>query len=123
MRAISAFLLLHFLAVTVAPAWIVGEFLLERTRIEKELCVQRMVAEGQRTCHGECQLMKRLEHSNDKAHNLPTELQSLRLGEFIIGEEQLPLVLPPVGGDHLWSSMSEDVLEGHSRPRAPVPWC
>lgn len=58
-RSFSALLLVAVLAVMLAPAAILLEFLVDRARIERELCVQRDVVDAMRTCHGECQLTKR----------------------------------------------------------------
>ncbi len=123
MRCISSFLLIHFIAVTIAPAWIVGTFLLERTRIEKELCVQRMVADGQRTCHGECQLKKRLTQSGKEERSLPAVLLTVRLGDFILEEELGLLFLPSHSELQYWNRYAESPLEGHAWLVAPVPWC
>ena len=70
MRSIAAFLLIQFIGLIVAPAVVVGDFWVERARIERELCVQRMVPGEPRTCHGECQLMKRWAHSDERAMSL-----------------------------------------------------
>lgn len=123
MRGISAFLLLHFLAVTLAPAWIVADFMVERDRIERELCVQRTVPDAQRTCHGECCLMKRLEKSGEREQNLPAELRAVRIGDMITDEGLSALVIPPDGSTLAWASLTEGTCEGHPRPHTPVPWC
>ena len=123
MRTISAFLLIHFLVATMAPAWIVADFLVERNQIEKDLCVQRMVADGQRTCHGECQLMKRLEKSESQEQNLPAELRAFRISEMIMEEAPMALVIPAVENQMAWAVLSEEPQDGHPRRQAPVPWC
>ena len=51
-------LLFLFAATVAAPAVVMVDFLLERDRIIKELCVQRAVPEMVRTCHGQCYLAK-----------------------------------------------------------------
>lgn len=123
MRAISHFLLFHFLVATLAPAWIVADFLLERGRIERDLCVQRMVPDAMRTCHGECQLKKRLEQSNERQQNLPAELQAFRLGEMLPTQGRPVPYFPAEARSLSWSVLEEGTLEGHPRPIAPVPWC
>lgn len=40
---------------------VIIHFQLERDRIIRELCVQRSLPEGMRTCHGQCHLKKRLQ--------------------------------------------------------------
>ena len=123
MRGISVFLLLHFIMVLLAPAWIVVDFMVERDHIERELCVQRMVPDAQRTCHGECCLMKRLQKSGDRERNLPMELRSIRLGDMIIDDGDLVLIGSLVCDKPVWGKLKEEVREGHPRPHAPVPWC
>ena len=123
MRTFSVVLLVHFLATTMVPAWITLDFLVERDRIQRELCVQRMVPDGQRTCHGECQLMKRLEKSGERERNLPMELRAFRIGDMITHDGRLALVVPMDKGKQVWAVLSEEPREGHSRPHAPVPWC
>ncbi len=123
MRIFSAFLLIHFLVATMAPAWIVADFLVERACIERELCVQRMVPDGQRTCHGECQLMKRLEKSEHQEQNLPAELRAFRISEMILEEGPLAMVIPVAEREMAWAVLSEVPQDGFPRRLAPVPWC
>ncbi len=122
MRTFSVVLLLHFLAITVAPAWITLDFLVERDRIEKDLCVQRMVADGQRTCHGECYLMKRLEKSEGREQNLPNELRAFRIGDMIALEVEGASVIATEIDKPNWARFELAPLTGHTRPLAPVPW-
>jgi hypothetical protein len=75
-----------FTGMLFAPAGILLEFHIHRAQIEKELCVQRDVFEGMRTCHGECQLSKRfkaLEMAADES--FPVDRIELRL------EPQVPV--------------------------------
>lgn len=123
MRGITAFLLLHFIAVTLAPGWIVADFWVEQDRIAQELCVQRMVPDAERTCHGECSLMKRLDKCADREQNLPNEIRAVRIGDMIADESELAIVLPTNGIRFPWGSFSEEPLDGHKCPHAPVPWC
>jgi hypothetical protein len=122
MRTFSVVLLLHFLAITVAPAWITLDFLVERDRIEKDLCVQRMVADGQRTCHGECYLMKRLKKSEGREQNLPNELRAFRIGDMIALEVDHALISPKEKDKPIWAKLELALLAGHTRPLSPVPW-
>ncbi len=123
MRGLTTFLLLHFIAITIAPGWIVADFWIEQDRIQRELCVQRMVPDAQRTCHGECSLMKRLDKCGEREQNLPNELRAVRIGEMIADESGLAVMLPSNGILFPWGSSSEEPLDGHQRPQAPVPWC
>lgn len=123
MRAISALLLLHFLVITGAPAFITLDFLIERDRIERELCVQRMVPDDQRTCHGECCLIKRLEKSEGREKNLPDQLRTFRIGDMISEHGASSFTVFIVDEPTIWSTLVEETCEGHPRPLAPVPWC
>ncbi len=123
MRLISALLLAQFTWVMMAPGWVVADFLLERNRIARDLCVQRMVADGQRTCHGECQLMKRMEQSAGREQSLPAELRAYRISEVIV--DAVPSVVSgfAVERQMAWAPFSADLQDGFPRRVAPVPWC
>lgn len=123
MRGLAIAFLLHFVAVSIAPGWIVADFMLERGRIERELCVQRMVPDDLRTCHGECQLSKRLEQCDQRAENLPNELKAVRIGEMLPGDGSVKLQMSMGGRGLQWVALEEDVLAGHLQVLAPVPWC
>ena len=123
LRTLGTFLLLHFAMVTLAPGWVVADFLLERGRIARELCMQRMVPGDMRTCHGECQLKKRLERNDEQEKQVPAELRVLRMGEMTAGVVALTLKVPTNGTDQLWPELEELPLGGHTRPLSPVPWC
>jgi hypothetical protein len=123
MRGVTAFFLIHFLAVTFAPGWIVADFLLERSRIEQELCVQRMVPDDLRTCHGECQLSKRLKNVDQREANLPNELKAVHLDEMLPEEGQEHLLLPAELTTPQGVALVEKELAGHPYALAPVPWC
>lgn len=123
MRGLAAFLLVHFLAVTFAPAWIVADFMLERSRIEQELCVQRMVPDDLRTCHGECQLSRRLKNVDQREANLPNELKAVHLDQMLpVPDLEDPFLSPQLENPRR-GALVERELEGHPRVPAPVPWC
>lgn len=124
MRSIAAILLIQFIGLIVAPAVVVGDFWAERAQIERELCVQRMVPGEQRTCHGECQLMKRLAHSDERGHDIPEVIRSLRLENFIAEDEGLHVQVPSSEMRlPAWGTLLEEPLDGHLECAAPVPWC
>jgi hypothetical protein len=123
MRFLAAFLLLQFTAVLITPALIVADFMVERDHIVRELCVQRMVPEAQRSCHGDCCLKKRLDESGARERNMPTELRALRIGDMIADEGMLPPTLVSSGVKRTWGILVEEPLAGHHGPGAPVPWC
>ena len=100
-----------------------ADFMVERDRIERELCVQRMVPDEQRTCHGECCLMKRLEKSGEREQNLPVELRAVRIGDMITDDSALPVIIPLDAAELAWAVLTEEPREGHPGPLAPVPWC
>ncbi|MCU0320288.1 MAG: hypothetical protein MUE88_09460 [Flavobacteriales bacterium] len=76
MRGIAASLFALMVGLILAPAILVVEFHADRDRIARELCVQRDVVEDMRTCHGECQLSKRLRALEHEA-NAPFPMERL----------------------------------------------
>lgn len=123
MRFTALALLLHFLALNTVPAVLVVDFLAERGRIERERCVQRMVPEGRRTCHGECALKKRLADSSDKERRLPMELRALKFGEMIADGGRLLPLFSPRGLEHARPEVAAATCGDRADPPAPVPWC
>lgn len=105
------------------PAFILVDFWVERERVEQELCVQRLVSEEVRTCHGQCYLMKQLNKAEQRAQDLPGQLRAWKLGDMAVhavepGSEQV--------ADHHpapWPRLMMDPLTGHRPASDPVPWC
>lgn len=122
MRGVSSLLLLAYVALLLAPACIVTDFLFERDHIERDLCVQRMVVEGKRTCHGDCYLMRKLGRSQEREKGLPAELRELRVDEAVLSPAEGPsdplkrlLDVQPAVVHHA-------VLPGCVPPPDHVPW-
>lgn len=95
MRGVAASLFVLMVGLLLAPALVLLEFTLDRERIARELCVQREVVEEMRTCHGECQLSKRLralEHAADAP--FPMERIELRFEPLVPLDGALTLDLP-----------------------------
>jgi hypothetical protein len=70
---------LLFAAVLMAPSFVLLQFKLDQARIARELCVQRDLLEDMRSCHGECQLGKRLKAlERDAEQDFPTERVRVR---------------------------------------------
>ncbi len=111
-------------AVMLAPSLALLEFQLRRSYIERELCVQRDVAEGMRTCHGECQLSKRLKALEREAERgFPAE--DLRFREFpmVLVRAAGTMPAPAVSAARLAAERPADTEEGHARSAEHVPWC
>lgn len=123
MRFFAAILLLQFISVLFAPAFIVADFMAERNHIERDLCVQRMVPDAERSCHGECCLKRRLDESGARERNMPTELRALRLSDMLADEEALVFIPETRNVKSPWGIVQEGTLVGHTRLSAPVPWC
>ncbi len=123
MRFLAALLLLQFVTVLFAPAFIVGDFIAERSYIERDLCVQRMVPDAERTCHGDCCLKRRLDESGARERNMPTELRALRLSDMLADAEALVPIPVTKELKSFWGNLQEGTLVGHTRLSAPVPWC
>jgi hypothetical protein len=122
MRPLAIGLLIHFVAVLFAPAVIVADFWLEKERIEREVCVQRMVDDGERTCHGQCYLMKRLDRMEQRAHELPQELRSFQLGDMAAYDQDEIAPKRPVDKRDRPRSRDDRPLSGHRVIGDPVPW-
>ncbi len=123
MRATALLLLLACLATVVAPALIVTDFLVRRERILTEICVQRMVPDEMRTCHGNCYLSRTLRQVDQQERELPNELRSMRLPEMVLTTEAPPSLLPPVAVTSYPSAADPSLCEGWSLASDPVPWC
>lgn len=94
-RWCSRILLLVILAVSNAPLVILVQFHLDRSRIARELCVQRDLVENMRTCHGECQLSKRLKALEEDAEaGIPMERIGTRFEPKVPLLERSELVVP-----------------------------
>lgn len=122
MRAVAQLLLVHFCLVLLAPAAVVADFWIERERVEQELCVQRLVKEEVRTCHGQCYLMKQLNRSEQRAQDLPQQLRSLKLGDMAVQTIAEALVPLAEERDRGWGQRKVHVLAGHPDRGEPVPW-
>ncbi|QQR87138.1 MAG: hypothetical protein IPJ76_02610 [Flavobacteriales bacterium] len=114
--------LLLYAGQFLAPAFIVTAFFAERSRIERELCVQRARAEGMRTCHGECHLMKQLKAAEDAAadHSLP-QLPGRTQPEWC---SHTPVLVPvPPVHDKQFAAVHAAVHQRPFEPLEHVPWC
>lgn len=111
-----------YLAVLLAPFAITLDFLLQRDRIARELCVQRAVPEGERTCHGQCCLKKQLltEETTPTSPSTPPVLPQK------IHPELLALAVKPVNDVHVgtlaWAFITPRPLAADRDPAEPVPW-
>lgn len=122
MRTAASFLLAHFLVVLLAPAFVVVDFWVERDRIERELCVQRMVSGPQRTCHGQCYLMKQLERTEQRGKDMSTELRVFRLDDMAVEHAVPMLAFLPSADRPVWPALREGPRTGHPPVLEPVPW-
>lgn len=120
--AIILSVLLLYAGQFLVPAFIVGRFIAERERIERELCVQRERAEDMRTCHGECHVMKQLRAAEDAAADhappqLPKRTQPESWSSF-----RIAVPVPPVlAVEH--AQVSPQAVARPGEPLDPVPWC
>lgn len=114
--------LLLYAGQFLVPAFIVGRFIAQRERIERELCVQRERAEGMRTCHGECHVMKQLRAAEDAAADHSPPQLPKRTQPESWSNVRIAVPLPPV----LAVEYVEVITKTVSRPFEPqehVPWC
>jgi|694.fasta_scaffold05036_9 hypothetical protein len=66
MRFTAPFLVALWFLAYAEPSWVVVRFGLDRDRIIKEECVQRGVPLAERTCFGQCHLVKQLNDLEEK---------------------------------------------------------
>lgn len=113
--------LLLYAGQFLVPAFIVGNFIAQRERIERELCVQRERAEGMRTCHGECHVMKQLQAAEQAAadHTLPRLPH--RTQPECWSSVRITVPLPPVH-DFVHADLGTAVVVRPGEPLEPVPW-
>lgn len=119
-RLLSGMMAALLLISLLLPSLIVGHFLLERDRIERELCVMRDAAPEQNTCHGNCVLMRQLNTSERKAQapfeNLEVRTQPSLVADVLNWPPVLPmreLASPP---------LRVVLLDGIHTIADPVPW-
>ena len=116
-------LLFLFAATVAAPAVVMVDFLVERERIVRELCVQRAVPEMERTCHGQCHLTRQLKETRPKQEEMPAP-PTIRFEVQFAGA--LSAALWPVPRADLRPSYPVDrayaVLPGHPTGPEGVPW-
>lgn len=107
----------------LVPACIVADFLLDQERIARELCVQRLVPDEMRTCHGHCYLSKKLNEVDARERDLPGVLRSVKLDDAIPQRAFPGFFSEPEIGSTNWTSVSADEMSGHVPLSEPVPWC
>lgn len=122
MRAWAYFTLLVLLAHLLAPACIVVDFLLDQDRIAQELCVQRLVPDEMRTCHGHCYLSKKLREVDARERDLPDVLRSVKLDDAVPQRTALCVSPALYSRALLRPTLTEDELSGHVPVSEPVPW-
>jgi hypothetical protein len=122
MRGVAASLFVLMVGLLLAPALVLLEFHADRERISRELCVQREVVEEMRTCHGECQLSKRLralEHEADAP--FPMERIELRFEPLVPLDGALTLDLP-IASARAFPNCAAALLERPLPVPDGVPW-
>lgn len=121
-RIIAPFSLLLFLVVLLAPSIVLLQFKVDQARIARELCVQRELMEGMRTCHGECQLSKRLMALEEEAEaGFPADRVKVRLEPVV---DFLPAAKMSITAyaELAPSCFAYRLLAGHGHIAEPVPW-
>ena len=122
MRAIAALLALWLIGLALAPGFIVADFLVERERIDRELCVQRLVPEEVRTCHGQCYLMRSLRSVEQREAQLPDQLRELRLPECVLQQPVPSVAEVPSIRISTGAYAEAGPLSGWCSLSEPVPW-
>ena len=123
MRGFGALLWVVFLGHLLIPAGIVVDFLVDQERIAQELCVQRLVPEEMRTCHGHCYLSKKLKEVDARERDLPGTLRALKLDDAVAQRTAIPFrsIVPVLA--LFRPDMDEALSPGCAPVTEPVPWC
>lgn len=123
MRRLLAVLLAPlFAAVVLAPSLTLLDFTLRRASIARELCVQRDLAEDMRTCHGDCQLSKRLKALEQEAsEGFPAGRLQFR-EDPMVALSAPPRARLPFVPIHLAAERAPRLPDGHQRSLEHVPW-
>lgn len=123
MRALGLVTLLVFVAHLLVQTCIVVDFLVDQDRIARELCVQRLVPDEMRTCHGHCYLSKKLKEVDERERDLPGALRALKLDDAIPQQTTLSMFRQHDADRTIWARMRGTELSGHVLVSEPVPWC
>ena len=123
MRAIPLTMLCALLAHLLVPACIVVDFLVDQERIAQELCVQRLVPDDMRTCHGDCYLSKKLKDVDARERDLPVAFRALKLDDATPQQATLVTFFSRVATGPAWPDAEHDLLPGCVPVSEPVPWC
>ena len=123
MRAIPLALLCVLLAHLLVPACILVDFLVDRDRIANELCVQRLVPDDMRTCHGGCYLSRKLKDVDARERDLPVAFRALKLDDAIPQQTDLLTIFSAVTTGPAWPGAEHGLLPGCVPVSEPVPWC
>ncbi|MBK8498577.1 MAG: hypothetical protein IPL52_07100 [Flavobacteriales bacterium] len=124
MHRLACFLLVPILfAVAVAPSLYLLQFQVRRAYIERELCVQRDVMAGMRTCHGECQLSKKFRAlEQEAAKDFPAERLGFRTAPMLL--QAFAVRVPSAdSSDRCFPPFIAGEEHGFHSPAEPVPWC
>lgn len=104
------------------PSLVLLQFLTDRARIERELCVQRELVGDMRTCHGECQLSKRLAALESEAEKgFPADRTEVRFEPVVTALSEAPALLR-VPASMAWPPLIEAPRSGHPVAIDHVPW-
>jgi len=122
-RRLLPVLFTGYLMSVVGPFAAVLNFVMQRDRIARELCVQRAVPDAQRTCHGQCHLRKQLQEAGAPASDKAPAPPTFRYEEQVAGSDALRLerLLPLPTASTVFREPSCTLLPGHVIPLEGVP--
>ncbi len=124
MRSSAPLLIALWLLAYAAPSWVLLRFELDRDRIVQEDCVQRGVPLAERTCFGQCHLVKELNELKEKDPQQGEQASSLKWDPEAMPIARANLALPvlaTVSSERPW--IGEPLQDGHPFALEGVPWC
>lgn len=120
-RIIAPLLALLFTVMLLAPSMVLLQFKIDQQRIAKELCVQRELMEGMRSCHGECQLTKRFKALEQEAEaGFPAQSMQVRY-EPVVDLGAPPVLILPLVTELFLGQPVFALSEGSGKEAEHVP--
>lgn len=119
----AALLLCLYGCALLLPFGICVDFVMEKERIARDLCVQRAVPGEQRTCHGQCHLAKQLKKAEGTEHQRESALPDFRFEvQFLVAHGAQRLIAFQPAKAQFAPARDMATCSGFVRCSELVPW-
>lgn len=123
MRSSAPVLIALWLLAYAAPSWVLVRFELDRDRIVREDCIQRGVPLAERTCFGQCHLVKELNDLKEKDAEQGAPSTSVKWEPEALAQVEVKTNVPFHAGSAYAGPLGiMPVLDGHVSGPEGVPW-